>query len=148
MKKTSLLVVMLLILSLATYGCGSKGQTGAAAGALGGALLGQAIGHNTAGTLIGAAVGAGAGYLIGNEMDKSDAAEMEQAYRNRVGETTNWRNSNTGDEYSVTPKRRYHDRRSNRECVDAEILATVNGRPKRVIQPACYDERGNLVAVQ
>ena len=149
MKKMSLLVVLLLALSLSAFGCATKGQTGASMGAIGGALIGQAIGHNTAGTLIGAAVGAGAGYLIGNEMDKSDAEAMNRAYeQNRNGQTSSWRNPNTGDTYRVTPKRTYHDRSSNRDCRDAEILATINGQPKKIIQRACRDNRGNWIAQQ
>ncbi|HBA45410.1 TPA: hypothetical protein DCZ31_05675 [Patescibacteria group bacterium] len=148
MKRTSLLVVLLLALSLSVFGCGSKGQTGAAAGALGGALLGQAIGHNAAGTLIGAAVGGGLGYMIGNEMDKSDAEAMNRAYeQNRNGQTSSWRNPNTGDSYRVTPKKTYHDRRTNQDCRDAEVLATINGQPKKLIQKACRDNQGNWIAV-
>jgi hypothetical protein len=36
-------------------------------------LAGQAIGRNTQSTVIGTAVGAGAGYVVGNETDKSKA---------------------------------------------------------------------------
>ena len=148
MKKKSLLVVLLLALSLVSYGCATKGQTGAGMGAIGGALIGQAIGGNTAGTLIGAAVGGGLGYLIGNEMDKSDAEAMNRVYeQNKNGQTTKWHNPNTGDKYSVTPKRTYHDRASNRDCRDAEVLATINGQPKKLIQKACRDNQGNWIAV-
>jgi hypothetical protein len=38
--------------------------------------MGQAIGGNTTGTLIGTGVGLGIGYIIGNEMDKSQAQQM------------------------------------------------------------------------
>ena len=147
-RKLLATLTLLLALSLSVFGCATKGQTGAGMGALGGALIGQAIGHNTAGTLIGAAVGAGAGYLIGNEMDKSDAANMTQAYE-RVpdGQSSHWRNPNTGDTYRVTPKRTYHNR-SGQNCRDAEILATVNGRPERIIQRACRDNQGNWIAQQ
>jgi len=142
----SLLVVLLLALSLVSYGCATKGQTGAAAGAIGGALIGQAIGHNTAGTLIGAAVGAGAGYLIGNEMDKSDAEAMNRAYeQNRNGQTSSWINPNTGDSYRVTPKKTYRNR-SGQNCRDAKVEATINGRQEILTQKACRDNQGNWIA--
>lgn len=59
-------------------GCSSSAGTGALAGGGVGALMGQAIGGNTTGTLIGAAVGTGAGYMIGNEMDRSQARQEQQ----------------------------------------------------------------------
>lgn len=82
MVKTRLMsgtAVMALLLAIVLIsGCSTKAGTGTVAGAGVGALIGQAIGGNTGATLIGAAVGAGAGYLIGNEMDKDAAAEMDK----------------------------------------------------------------------
>jgi hypothetical protein len=69
---------LVMLAGISTGGCQTRAQTGAAAGAGVGALMGQAIGRNTAGTLIGTAVGAGAGYMIGNEMDKSEARQEQQ----------------------------------------------------------------------
>jgi hypothetical protein len=77
MKVWTKISAIVCIVSLFSYGCASKKQTGALAGAGVGALIGQAIGGNTAGTLIGAGVGTGVGYLIGNEMDKKDAKSRE-----------------------------------------------------------------------
>ena len=148
MKKMSLLVVLLLALSLSVFGCASQGQTGAGMGAIGGALIGQAIGHNAAGTLIGAAVGGGLGYMIGNEMDKNDATMINRVYESQpTGRTSSWRNPDNGAEYSVTPRKPYKNR-SGQNCRDAEILATVNGRPERIIQRACRDNQGNWIAQQ
>lgn len=58
-------------------GCATKARTAALAGGGVGALIGQAAGRDTEGTLIGAAVGTGIGYIIGNEMDKKEAKELE-----------------------------------------------------------------------
>jgi len=69
-----LLVLLVLGVVFATYGCATEGyntQKGAAVGAIGGALAGQAIGHNTAGTLIGAASGALVGAVAGNAVDQT-----------------------------------------------------------------------------
>ena len=70
-------LIIVCIVPAVICGCATKKQTGSLAGAGVGALIGQAIGHNTAGTLIGAGVGTGVGYLIGNQMDKKDAATRE-----------------------------------------------------------------------
>jgi hypothetical protein len=76
---------------LATQGCASQGQTGAAIGSGLGALAGQIIGDDTEGTLIGAAVGAGIGYVIGNERDKAAAADLS-----RQSGATGYEHSETG----------------------------------------------------
>src|SRR5688500_14179611 len=74
--------VVLASMSLALVGCETKGQSGALLGGLGGAAAGAIIGHQSghagAGALIGAAVGTGGGYLVGNEMDKSDARDRDR----------------------------------------------------------------------
>ena len=89
------LVVVLLCGLVMLAGCATKAQTGAAAGAGVGALAGQAIGGSTGGTLIGAGAGALGGYMIGNEMDRQDAAR-DQAYRDQQMNTAvvHVRNSN------------------------------------------------------
>ncbi|MBX3355667.1 MAG: hypothetical protein KF724_08215 [Phycisphaeraceae bacterium] len=46
--------------------------------------MGQAIGRDTTATLIGTGVGAGVGYLIGNEVDKSRAAELSRQQEARI----------------------------------------------------------------
>ena len=61
----------------AACGCATKARTGALAGSGVGAIIGQAAGRSTEATLIGSAVGAGVGYIIGNEVDKKEAKEME-----------------------------------------------------------------------
>ena len=66
-------------LSVPLGGCQSSAQTGALTGAGLGALVGQVAGGDTEATLIGAAVGTGVGYIIGNEMDKKQAEEMERS---------------------------------------------------------------------
>ncbi len=72
-----LLLIALAAFAAASIGCRSRGQTGALAGAGIGALAGQAIGGDTGSTLIGSGVGAGLGYIVGNEMDKSERRDRE-----------------------------------------------------------------------
>ena len=74
-------IILCLILNFGA-GCATKKETGALAGAGVGALVGgiaAGSGSEGAGALIGAGVGAGLGYLLGNEMDKKDAQNRQQA---------------------------------------------------------------------
>ena len=83
----------LLLALVASAGCATKTQTGAATGAAGGAVIGgvigKASGSTAKGAIIGAVVGGTAGAIIGARMDKQ-AKELEQniqgAKVERVGE--------------------------------------------------------------
>lgn len=81
------------VVTVGSYSCATKTQTGALVGAGAGAVVGGAIGAaagNTAvGAILGAAVGGAAGAVIGNYMDQQ-AEEMERDLEGakivRVGE--------------------------------------------------------------
>ena len=137
-----------IILMLLTSGCAtntSKGTSGAAIGAAAGAITGQAIGRDTKGTLLGAAVGGLLGYIIGNEMDKYDQAQLNQVYETSPShQRTQWVNPDTNRSYAVTPKPAY-TQPSGQVCREAEILATVDGRPEKVVSTACRDNEGRWV---
>ena len=136
-----------IIFMLITSGCAgtSKGTSGAAIGAATGAIAGQAIGRNTGGTLIGAAVGGLLGYIVGNEMDKYDQARLNQAYETGPShQSTHWVNPDTNRSYTVTPQPAYKQP-SGQVCREAEILATVDGRPEKVVSLACRDNDGRWV---
>ncbi|MEW6520983.1 MAG: glycine zipper 2TM domain-containing protein [Desulfurivibrio sp.] len=136
-------LVLLLILAALLSSCATKAQTGLGTGAAVGAIAGQAIGHDTGATLIGAAIGAMLGYAVGNEMDKADQAKISAAYESMPdGRTSSWVNPNNGNQFEVTPRQTYKNS-YNQDCREAEILATVDGRPEKIIQTACRDEYGN-----
>ena len=102
-KEAMILIFLFLVLSSCTSQL-NRAQSGAGIGATGGALIGQAIGHNTGATLIGAAVGTMGGYIIGNEMDKYDSQQLGLVYERGIsGQTTSWRNPDSGHMHSVTP---------------------------------------------
>ncbi len=81
------------VVTVGSYSCATKTQTGALVGAGAGAVVGGAVGAaagNTAvGAILGAAIGGAAGAVIGNYMDKQ-AEEMERDLEGakivRVGE--------------------------------------------------------------
>ena len=143
------LFLILLIAPLTLTSCLShKGKTGAIGGAAGGALLGQAIGGDTKGTLIGAAVGTMIGYMIGNEMDKFDQEQLNQAYESTPSrQTSSWENPDTGNRYNVTPLPAYQDQ-TGRDCREAEILATIDGKAEKTTTLACRDRSGRWVIQQ
>lgn len=141
--------ITLVLLTLNLTSCAnspySKGEQGAGIGAASGALIGQAIGRNTEATLIGAAVGTLLGYIVGNEMDKFDRQQLNQAYEfTPSGQATSWRNPDTGNTYQFTPQAAYALNQPNRPqqvCRQAEILATIDGRTEKTYTTACRNER-------
>ncbi len=86
-------VALVAVVTVGSYSCATKTQTGALVGAGAGAVVGGAVGAaagNTAvGAILGAAIGGAAGAVIGNYMDKQ-AEEMERDLEGakivRVGE--------------------------------------------------------------
>ena len=142
------MTVAAIIFLLITSGCTTtttRGTSGAAIGAATGAIAGQAIGRSTKGTLLGAAVGGLLGYIVGNEMDKYDQARLNQVYESAPSnQRTQWVNPDTQRSYTVTPKPAY-TQPSGQVCREAEILATVDGRPEKVISTACRDNEGRWV---
>ena len=146
LKKQLLIAVALVSLLLASC-VAQKAKTGAMGGAAGGALIGQAVGHNTSSTLIGAAVGTMLGYMIGNEMDKFDQEQFSQAYESTPSrQTSSWSNPDNGNRYAVTPQPAYQDR-TGRDCREAEVLATINGKAEKTVTTACR-ENGRWVIQQ
>ena len=145
LQMTALAIIFLLI---TTSGCATtttKGTSGAVIGAAAGAIAGQAIGRDTKGTLIGAAVGGLLGYIVGNEMDKYDQAQLNQVYESSPSyQRAQWVNPDTNRSYAVTPKPAY-TKSSGQICREAEILATVDGRPEHVTSIACRDNTGRWV---
>jgi len=137
-----------LVLMLIIAGCQTtttRGTSGAAIGAATGAIAGQAIGRSTKGTLLGAAVGGLIGYIIGNEMDKYDQARLNDVYESAPsGQRSQWVNPDTQRSYEVTPRPAY-TKPSGQVCREAEILATINGKPEKVVSLACRDSEGRWV---
>lgn len=146
MKKIVLILIPALIIGLSS--CSNtnlnKGQQGAGIGAASGALIGQALGRNTEATLIGAAVGTMLGYIVGNEMDKYDRQELNQAYEyGASGQTTTWKNPDNSNAYQVTPQPAYtHPKQTDRPCRQAEILATIDGKTEKTYTTACRNSAG------
>ena len=133
------LVVALSMFFLTSCVGTNKAQNGAILGTVVGALVGQAIGHDTAGTLIGTAVGGTLGYVIGNEMDKADRSRLQGVYETTPShERITWVNPDNGHHYAVTPRPAYRDQ-TGRDCREAEVLVTINGKAEKMVQTACRE---------
>ena len=87
-------------------GCASDAQTGSAFGALAGAGIGQLAGGSTESTLIGAAGGGAAGYMLGNESDKTKA-EMERGRLRRRMNTVAVKVTNSNGSVVQVPLRKH-----------------------------------------
>lgn len=135
-------MIVLLVCFLATgFGCAAnKAQQGATVGGLAGATIGALTFKNK---LLGAAVGAGVGvlmgYIVGNEWDKSDEKKLQHTLENsKTGETTSWKNPDTGESYSATPNHPYME--DNKVYRDVVIKDEKDGHT--IMAKAWRDDKG------
>lgn len=121
----------------------SRGGQGGIGGGAAGAIIGQAVGKSTEATLIGAALGAVLGYAIGNEMDKADEMQLNNAYeRGASGRQVSWVNPDSGNNYNVIPQPAYTNSSNNQVCRQAEIEAIIDGQRERTFATACRNSYG------
>ncbi|MEF2144777.1 MAG: glycine zipper domain-containing protein [Desulfovibrionaceae bacterium] len=144
MKKTALALAMLVFLA----GCANKAQTGATSGALLGATVGAlTAGNKVQGAAIGAGIGLLLGYVIGNEWDKHDQQQMNRTLETSPsGQTSTWRNPDTGAYYEATPTNSYYQ--DNRVYRDVEMKAVVDGKEETVHAKAYRNPDGTWQLVQ
>jgi surface antigen len=131
-------------------GCATQEDTGAVVGGVAGAVLGSQVGRGE-GKHIAIAIGAIAGTMIGasigRHMDEEDRhlAGMGLEY-NRTGESTHWRNPDTGIEYSLTPTQTFDDR--DGPCREFALNAFIDGRPEIVHGTACRRPDGSWLVTR
>ena len=127
---------MILAATLSLTACETpptKEQKGTVAGAVVGGVVGSTIGGGTgrtvaivAGTLIGGMVGKN----IGKKMDEADRLKAAQALESTpTGQSTSWRNPDSGAQYSFKPTRTYTA--NGEPCRDFTMEATVDGKPEK-----------------
>lgn len=132
------------------YGDGRTKETiGTVAGAALGAWAGSAIDDSGTGGAIAMAGGALLGGYLGNQigrgLDKADRLELERTqYRSleygRSGETSSWRNPDSGNYGSFTPQAAYQS--SDRVCRPYKQTVTIDGRTQELNGTACRDQQG------
>lgn len=127
-----------------------KQTMGTILGAGTGALIGSQIGSGR-GQMVGIAVGTLAGAMLGSEIGKSlDNADKAMSQRtaqtslenNRTGQTSSWRNPDSGNTGTYTPTSTYRSA-SGQDCREFEQTITVEGRTERAMGRACRQANGS-----
>jgi len=117
-------------------------------GALGG-LLGAQVGGGSgqlAATAAGALLGAYLGGNVGRSMDEVDRLKAHRTLEGTpTGQSTSWRNPDSGNEYAVTPTRTYQER--GRPCRDYTTEAWIDGQRETLRGTACREPDGSWRAV-
>jgi surface antigen len=123
----------------------SKQDIGMVSGAVVGGVIGHQVGHgagNAIATIGGAALGGFIGSRIGRSMDRDDQRKAAQALETSPDERASaWRNPNTGQTYSVTPKRTYAG--ADGPCRDFETSTEIEGKKETVRGTACRQADGS-----
>lgn len=87
-------------------------------------------------TLVGAFQGAGLGGVAARAMDKADRRQAARALDSvPSGQSTNWRNRETGDSFVLTPTRTVEQ--LGTICRDFTVQAVVGGRADTALGSAC-----------
>lgn len=119
-------------------------QTGAIIGGALGGLLGSQVGGGrgtTAAIIAGTLAGAAVGSNIGRTMDEVDRQRLAQTLeRQPTGQSTEWRNPDSGADYTVTPERTFET--EQRPCREFTVEAVIDGERDRVTGTACRTPNG------
>ena len=144
------LLVIALCLSLAACADKGPGETiGTVAGGVLGAVLGSKFGSGTgkaAAVAIGAVAGAWGGSKLGQELDKADKVYAQRTAQdameyNKNGQTSTWRNPDTGNSGTVTPERTYENS-TGKDCREFETSIYVEGEQEKGTGTACRETDG------
>lgn len=151
--KKFLIWVGFIILAASIAGCQDMTKqdvgtvTGGALGALVGSRFGGGSGRSVA-IAVGAITGAVIGGQIGKSMDKTDQLKVNQALEyNRTGQVANWKNPDTGNRYSVTPRRTYRND-EGKYCREYMTKANIAGKEQTVYGKACRQPDGQWKVVK
>ena len=132
-----------------------KQTVGTVVGAGTGALLGSKIGGGRgamAATAVGALAGAFLGSEIGKSLDNADKAVSQRTAQTaletgRTGQTTSWRNPDSGNSGTYTPTSTYRSP-TGEDCREFEQTINVGGRSEKAMGRACRQPNGTWQIVQ
>lgn len=127
----------------------SKQDIGTVLGGVGGAVIGSTMGGGNgriATTAAGAILGGLAGSAIGHSLDKADAAyanrNAQSAFEtSQSGQTSQWRNPDSGNSGSITPQAAYKDS-SGGYCREFTQTIVVAGKKQQGYGTACRQDDG------
>lgn len=141
---TATLAATVVLTGCATYQ-GQQEQAGMVIGGVLGGVLGSQVGGGhgrTAAIIAGTLAGAAIGGAIGNSMDEVDRMRTAQTLETvRTGVPAQWRNPDTGNQYTVVPTRTYDT--ASGPCREYTIDAMIGGRPEKVYGTACRQPDGS-----
>lgn len=138
----------------------SDRQTAQAVGGVVGAVVGNIVGSKVGsgdGKQIARGIGTVAGIFIGRaialELTERDEELAQDATDDSMendgeGETTVWRNPDSGNEGTVTPTSETYETVQEEECRDFESTVTVEGETEVAHGRACRQEDGSWKIVQ
>jgi len=93
-------------------------------------------------TLVGGFPGAALGSVAARALDEGDRRQVAAALSAApIGQSTAWRNRETGDSFTVTPTRSFETQGA--ACRDFRIEATVGGRLDGIAGSACRQDGGD-----
>ncbi len=154
-RLASVSLITLMIAGCQTAQDSPKQTVGTLLGAGLGALAGSQIGSGK-GQLAAVAIGALGGAYLGSELGKSlDRADRQAAQANaqngleysRTGQTTAWRNPDSGHSGTFTPTRTYQTA-SGGNCREFETTIYVEGREETGTGRACRQTDGTWKIVE
>lgn len=123
----------------------TKEQSGMVIGGVLGGVIGSQVGGGrgrTAATIIGALAGAAIGGNIGRSMDETDRLKTAHALETvRTGVPSQWRNPDTGNDYTVVPTRTYET--NDGPCREYTMDAIIGGKKETVYGTACRQADGS-----
>lgn len=142
---------ILLAATLVACDTFTKQDVGMVSGGAVGALVGSQIGGGsgrTVAVVLGTLAGAVIGGAIGRSMDKADQERSQRALETAPsGQTTAWRNPDTGNTYQVTPKKTYK-KKSGQYCREYTTKAVIAGKSETMYGTACRQPDGNWKVVK
>jgi len=168
--KNSKLVTLLVTASMLSACTGPNGQpnsgvmnggginkqdVGTVGGAVGGGVLGSLVGHGTgkvAATIGGALLGGFLGNSIGKSLDNADKAAYDAASQHALetaqpGQTTPWRNPQSGNSGTITPTN-YYQNAQGQYCREYSQTIVVGGQQQSAYGKACRQPDGTWQIVQ
>ncbi|MCE2964704.1 MAG: glycine zipper 2TM domain-containing protein [Alphaproteobacteria bacterium] len=131
----------------------NKQNVGGVLGAAGGAVAGSQFGKGK-GQLAAVAVGTLLGAFVGSEVGQSlDQADAQYAQRSAqyaletqpVGQTSAWRNPDSGNAGTITPTRTYQS--SGQYCREYTQTVMVGGKKQQAYGTACRQQDGTWQVV-
>lgn len=142
------LIVFLISLSFFITGCENmtKESQGAIAGAVLGGVVGSKVGKGRgrkAAIMLGAIAGTAIGSKIGRHYDEHDRERTAYMLEhNNTGQSTSWRNPDTGYEYRAQPTRTYYAK-GGEPCREFTMDVIIGGKKEKAYGTACRQRDGS-----